>query len=205
MFCGIDSSDLVFAQIKTIGITQQVIGGVLQGCICRSNILFQHLHDSLGADPTLQSFRRIGSLAKIQEPDAGLCFNLLQILPAVGCENEGNSIFVPFPDGIELMLRFDIASVVFALVVNNRWNIGHSFLCLDDPYQLQTHEKSIICIAALSDGRIRRPLCDGKVLSFLRAGAIRVAETIGVGLPAVLAELVVNQQTSFSLRKFHAL
>ena len=104
-----------------------------------------------------------------------------------------------------MMLRFDIASIVFALVINNRWNVGHSLLCLDDSNQLQPHEKGIICIAALSDKGIRRPFCNGEILPFLRAGAIRVTEMIGVSLPAVFAELIVNQQTSLSLRKFHAL
>ena len=200
-----DGADLVFTQIQSIWVAQQIKGSVLECGIGSGNVLFELLHQALGADPALQCFWSIGSAAQIQIPYSGLGFNLFQILTAIGRKDEGNFISAPLVDNVLLVFGLDSLGVLLALMVNDRGNINSSLLGFYNANKLQTNKQSIICITVLAHCRVGRPLSNGKISAFLRPGSLGIAQIVGIGLPTKFAKLLVNQIAGFSLGKFHAL
>ena len=205
IFGSLDGTDLIFTQIKTIGITQQVIRGAAQGIVCRFNVLIQHFHNALGTDPALQGFGSVRTDTKILEPDAGFCFDLFQIFSAVGGEDKGNLIRAPMIDDIFLMGRFNMLCVCLALKIQHTGDIGCGFLGFYDCHELKTDKQSIIGIAGAPVCGIGGPFGNGKVPALLGTGAFGVAVFVCVSLPAEAAELFVNEIAGLCLGKIHAL
>jgi len=58
---GFNGIDLIFTQIQSIRVAEQIERRILKCGICGSNILFELFHQSLGTDPALQGFGCIGS------------------------------------------------------------------------------------------------------------------------------------------------
>ena len=70
---------------------------------------------------------------------------------------------------------------------------------LNDTDKLQTNKKSIIGAAMISHGGISGPLSYGKIPTFGWASAIRETQIFGIGLPAHLPELLVDDVACFCL------
>ena len=200
-----DGADLIFTQIQSIWVTQQIEGSILKCGIGSSNIFLKLLNQSLGADPALQCLGRICSGTQIQTPNARFGFNLLQILSAIGSKNKGNFVCTPLVYDVLLMFSFDSLGIFLALMVNDGRNINSRFLSFHYTNELQPDEQCIVCVAVFGYGRIRRPFGNGKISAFLRTSALGIAQIVGIGLPTEFAELLVNQIAGFSLGKFHAL
>ena len=205
LLCCFDGADLIFTQIQSVRVAQQIKRSILECGIGSGNVLFELFHQALGTNPALQCFGSIGTAAQIQIPDTGLGLNLFQILPAIGSKNKWNFISAPLVDDVLLVFGLDSLGVLLALMVDNRGNVNSGFLGFHNTHELQPNKQGIICIAVFTHSRISRPLSDSNISAFLRTGSLGIAQIVGIGLPTEFAELLVNQIAGFSLGKFHAL
>ena len=150
LFCSLDGLKLIFAQVQTVLVLEQIIGHFLQALIACLDVFFQHLLNASGADPAVQSLGRVVRLAQVKEPNTRLRLVLSQIGSAVGGEGQRDLIFAPCADLILSVLRADAPGILLALEVNDRWDVLVDSLCLYGRHHLLADEQGIVSIAGLA-------------------------------------------------------
>ena len=172
LFRCLNSPQLIIAEVQSILIPQQIKGHLLQRPIAGVDVLYQQIQKVFRAHPSPQSLRHIGGFAKIQKPDTGLCFILLQVRSAIGGKGKRHFIAAPASHLVLGILNTNITGIVFPLIVDHGGNVLVFRFCLNDTDKLQTNKKGIIGAAMISHGGISGPLSYGKIPTFGWASAV---------------------------------
>ena len=141
-------------------------------------------------------------MTQIRKPDAGFYLQLLHIRPAVGSKNKGHLKILPLSQQIFRIAFSHSARVILALVADNAGNIRVPLFRLDKAHKLRADKERVIGEALFLIARhlVRRPFGNRQIASLRRTAALAVTQNSGVGLPANLTQLLVNQAACFRFR-----
>lgn len=180
-FDGFDGGALVGAEgegaVKGAGL--EVGGGGV-------DVGFEEGLESFGGVPAGEGFAGVGGAAEVTEPDAGFGFELFEVGAGVGGEDEGDEEFV----GVELGgggVELDGAGVALGLV-DGGGDVAVAAFGFDDGDAAGAEEEGVIGGAGGGG-----PFGDGEVAAFGGAGAVGVAEGVGVGFPVGVLELGIDE------------
>ena len=141
-------------------------------------------------------------MTQIRKPDTGFYLQLLHVRPAVSSKNKGHLKILPLSQQIFRIAFSHSARVILALVADDAGNIRVPLFRLDKAHKLRTDKERVIGVALFLIARnlVRRPFGNRQIASLHRTAALAVTQNSGVGLPANLTQLLVNQAACFRFR-----
>ena len=136
----------------------------------------------------------VGGAARIAEPDAALGLDLLQVGAAVGGEDEGHPVLAPRPASEMRNLRSLRCRSSSARP--DRWRPRHSCAAASPRPRRPASSRRT---GRSRQGRSRSAIRQSPYCGPWRARALRVAQGLGVGLPAAVPKLLVDQGARLGL------
>ena len=190
---GLDGAQLVVPQVEAVGVGQEVAGQGGKAAVARFRVALKQLLQTGGTHPAVQGLRRMGGRAHVLKPDARAFLMLAKVGAAIGRKEKGHAKAAPLAHDVGQVLRADVAGVVLALMIEDGGNILVGGLGLDEAQQARARKKGIVGIAPAARGGIRGPFGNGQIAPGLRPYAAGMAQVFGIGLPAHLPELLINE------------
>ena len=138
-------------------------------------------------------------MTQIRKPDTGFYLQLLHVRPAVSSKNKGHLKILPLSQQIFRIALSHSARIILALVADDAGNIRVPLFRFDNAHKLLSDKERIIRVALFLIARnlVRRPFGNRQIASLHRTAALAVTQNSGVGLPANLTQLLVNQAACF--------
>ena len=159
----------------------ELLGGQVQ-------VLLESLLQSFGRVPAAEGSREVLGTPRIEEPDAALGLELLQVRPPVGRKEVGHPVLAPgAARELGAVGRAEGSAIAFGLLDSSGHVLG-LLLGLDDRHCSKPHEEHVVRRPSLGG-----PFGDREILPPLGPAALCVAKRFRVRLPAGSPELLVDE------------